>query len=86
MTILTDRELILIREEEARNREDRYGGVWDYIPLSKIVSLSLNARDSNLLGLSIQLQEDTGFELLFQTSAREELNRLLDCFKALTGE
>ena len=40
MTILTDCELVTIREEQ-RPGKDRYGGVWTYIPLKKIVALSL---------------------------------------------
>jgi hypothetical protein len=86
MSILTDRELILIREEEAHSREDRYGGIWDYIPLSKIVSLSLSERADNLLVLAIRLPENMSLEFLFQDSAREEINQLLDRFKELTTE
>jgi hypothetical protein len=54
MSILTDRELILIREERRRSGEDRYGGIWSYVPLNKVVALSLIAEGGNLLRLSIQ--------------------------------
>ena len=46
MNILTDRELIIIREEKPQRSADRYGGIWDFIPLNKIVSLSLNGGDN----------------------------------------
>jgi len=84
MTILTDRELILIREESMRRKEDRYGGIWDYIPLSKIISLSLSENADNLLVLAVQLPENTRFEFLFQASAKEEIKQLLDQFRELT--
>jgi hypothetical protein len=81
MTILTDRELIVIREEATRRKEDRYGGIRDYIPLGKIVSLSLMEKDDNLLVLTIQLPGNSRFELLFQGSARGEVEQLLDQLK-----
>ena len=84
MSILTDRELIIIREEERRSGEDRYGGIWNYIPLNKIVTLSLSRKDSNLLVLSIQLPKSACLEYLFQASAEQEINQLLDRFKELT--
>ena len=84
ISILTDRELIVIREDATRRKEDRYGAIWDYISLSKIKSLSVDEKDGGLLGLTIQLPEDTNFELLFQVSAEKELDQLLTRFKELT--
>ena len=85
MSILTDRELILIREEAARRKEDRYGGIWAYIPLRKIASLSLSEKDGNLLTLTVKLFENISFEFLFEVSAKEEIDRLLHRFKGLTA-
>ena len=85
MSILTDRELIVIREDITRRKDDRYGGIWDYIPLIKILSLTLKVKDRNLLVLTIQLPENTCLELLFQVSAKGELNQLLNQFKELTA-
>lgn len=82
ISILTNRELIVIREDVTQRKDDRYGGIWDYIPLNKIISLSLNEK-AGLVGLTIQLPEDTSFELLFQASAKEELDQLLTHFKEL---
>lgn len=84
MIILTDRELIVIREEATRRKEDRYGGIWDYIPLSKIASLSFGEKDSNLLVFTIQLPGNIRFELLFQASAKGEINQLLERFEEIT--
>ena len=85
VSILTDRELILIREEERGIGGEKYGGTWDYIPLNKIVSLSLSEKDSSLLALSIQLPESARLESLFQTSAKGEVHQLLRRFRELTS-
>jgi len=64
-------------------KEDRYGAIWNYIPLDRILSLCVSDKTGNLVGLRIQLPEDTIFELLFQTSATKELKQLLNRFKEL---
>jgi hypothetical protein len=84
MIILSDRELIMIREEAVRRKEDKYGGIWDYIPLNKITSLSVSEKAENLLALTVQLPENTWFEFLYQVSAKEEIDQLLDRFRELT--
>jgi hypothetical protein len=73
-TILTDRELIIIREEAWHGGKERYGGIWDYIPLNKIVALSLSEND--LLKLSIQLPAGERLECLFRASAKSEVEQL----------
>jgi hypothetical protein len=84
VSILTDRELIMIREEKLHSGAARYGGIWDYIPLRKIVSLSLEEKKDHLLELSIQMPAGEHLEYLFQSSAKEELDKLLAQFRALT--
>jgi len=74
--ILTDQELIMIQEEKTRSGEERYGGIWVYIPLKKILTLSLSEVDNNLLTLSIKLTEGTCHEFLFRDSLKQELHRL----------
>jgi hypothetical protein len=81
--ILTNQELIMIQEEKHWGGEDKYGGIWDYIPLNKIMTLSLNEKEKNLLGLSVQLIEGTRLEFLFQCSAKREISRLQYYFKEL---
>lgn len=85
MTILTDRELIMIREEGRQRGNDRYGGIWDYIPLNKIEAISLTEKNNNLLALSIQLPQGACLESLFQASAKQELDRLMDQFEELNA-
>ncbi len=76
-TILTDRELIIIREDARQRADTRYSGIWDYIPLTKIETLSLSEKGNNLLVLSVQLPESERFELLFQASAKPDVDQLL---------
>lgn len=87
ISILTDRELIMIREEEPKSRVIvRYGGIWDYIQLNKIKSLTLNTKDNDLLVLSIKLPEGPQLEFLFQAFAKHELDELLKLFGELTAK
>jgi hypothetical protein len=76
--ILTDRELITIRDDLHKYGANRYGGIWDYIPLDKIAAASLSEKDTGLLALSIALPEGARLEYLFQAAARPELEALLD--------
>jgi hypothetical protein len=80
---LTNRELIMIREQLLQNRKDNYGGIWDYIPLNKIATLSMNPKDENLLALSIQLITNDQLEFLFQIALKEDLDQLLEQFRKL---
>jgi len=82
--ILTDRELIMIQEELLQDRDDKYGGIWDYIPLNKIATLSASQKDNNLLALSIQLLTNERLEFLFQVSMQAEIDQLLEQFRKLT--
>jgi hypothetical protein len=83
MSILTDRELIIIREDERLGARARYGGIWDYIALNKILSLSLSGKGDNLIVLSIHLPEGEHLEVLFQASAKQEVDLLLEQFVRL---
>ncbi len=86
MLVLTDRELILIRDDEKAPRARdgmRYGGLRAYIPLGKIVSISLTDKDGDLLNLSIRLPHEDRIESLFAMSKREELNAFLKQIESL---
>ena len=85
LAILTDRELILIHEEDNPRVIGDYGKVYDYIPLAKIVRLSLNGEDSKYIKLVVQLPEGFRIESTYQASAREEINELFSRFASLTG-
>jgi len=82
--ILSDRELILIREEHLLGGE-KFGGAWIYIALEQIESLTLNAKEDGLLALSIELRNHESFESLLQDSARSEIEQLQVRFTELHG-
>ncbi len=84
MSILTDRELIVIREDTRWSDEVKYGGVWDYIPLERIISLSEIEKGNGLLELTIQVPESARLELVFQASARRNIDQFLVQFREMT--
>jgi len=85
ISILTDRELILIRDEEQSqwSRDARYGGTRSYIPLNKITSVSLARREHDLLALSIYLSGSDPIVSLFSTSNEREVDLFLDRLEGL---
>ena len=80
ITILTDRELILIRDGADKWWDNgiKYGGVWSYIPLSRITSVSLTDKTEDTFALSLNLPEGESKNLLFATSNWDEIASLLD--------
>jgi hypothetical protein len=78
LAILTDKEVILIRDEERTrgNRDVRYGGIRQFIPLDSIVAVSLTEQADDLLILSIHLSEDESVDSLFSVSKEQELVQL----------
>jgi hypothetical protein len=78
--ILTDHELILIREETHRQGEAHYGGIWDFLPLSRVAALSLSEKDSSLLRLNIRLAGELRLECLVEQASRREIGALLERF------
>ena len=80
LTILTDKELILIQDAErsAGKRAARYGSVQRYIPLKSILSVALAEQENDLLALSIQLSSDECLTKVFEVSAKREIEHLRD--------
>jgi hypothetical protein len=85
VSLLTDQELILIRDEERQMGTGKYGGIWEFIPLSKIAGLKLEARERDLVTLFIRLVDGTIFESLFQPEKRAEVEKLVARFENLRG-
>jgi hypothetical protein len=86
LSILTDRELILIQDGASKRpgRGIRYGGVWHYIPLDKITSISAAGTEKDLLTMSIHLAGDDRIESLFSVSNRGEIDILIGQFAAIS--
>lgn len=80
LVILTRRECISLREDESSPRGDngiRYGGVWTYIPLSKITATALTKTDTNLLALSVQLPGNDSIQSLFLPDQKGSAERFV---------
>lgn len=85
LTVLTDRELILIRDSDRSKASQisRYGGVWQYLPLSCIESLTLSEPANNRLVLSMQCKPGRTIEKLFEISGRSELEQFCSRLRIL---
>jgi hypothetical protein len=83
LAILTDKELILIRDDE-RVKEikgARYGGVWQYIPLSSIRSVNLANLSDDLLTLAITQSSGNTLKKIFAVSRKPELEQFCQKIK-----
>lgn len=81
LLILTERELIIIRDDpdSPRYQDDtRYGGVWDYIPLNKIERISWQGGDAETLTVGLELPRGDRVESLFAANRRGEVERFLN--------
>jgi hypothetical protein len=83
ITILTDRELIVIREDENWSDETRYGGIWDFIPLNKIDSLNYSENGDNLLELSIHIAGGALLHFIYHASSKPEIDTLINQYNNL---
>lgn len=85
LIILTDKELILIRDDERGKevRGTRYGGVWQYIPLRSILSVSLTEPSDDRLTLVISISSNETLQKIFAVSSQPELEQLRDKIPSL---
>jgi hypothetical protein len=87
LCILTDRELIVIRDDPNSLKDyaqSRYGGIWDYLPLSRIQSATLEERPAGHLALVVHLPGGDRMEILFSTEKRLELEQVCARLEAVT--
>ncbi len=88
LAILTDSEFILIRDDDSRHwrKEHPYGGIWNYVPLKKISSVSLSQTEEDILILTIRLPKKVRLDALYQVSLRAEVMKLQQRIKTgMTG-
>jgi len=81
VTLLTDQELILIREDEHQVRKENYGGVWDFVPLKHIEEFSLDAHSDGLVNLLLTLTGGFSLTSLFEPSQKANLNLMINALK-----
>lgn len=87
VTILTDKELIIIKDEELVTVKKKYnfknGGVWAYIPLDKIINMTIIVNEKQgLLTFILCVEKDT-ISLIFSDLQQQDLGDLLREFKAI---
>lgn len=83
MTILTDRELIVIKDDDSFKKVNiiRYGGIWSYIPFQRITHLTLTEtlqKNDHYLTLEISLLHGEVIRSLFSPDHRLELDSLIN--------
>ena len=85
LTILTDRELILIQDAQRKteSKKSEYGGTWQYIPLHCINSIQISKTSNERIVLSIQVQPNQTLDRLFEASSPPELEQLCARFQEL---
>ena len=79
LTILTDKELIIIRDEAGVrwNPDAKHGGIWTYVPLDKIAATSVEKTDDGMLTVAMHLPGDDLIDLLFSGLREEEVMLLV---------
>ncbi len=81
ISILTDRELILIQDDEPLAEKVSYGGISTYIALNKIRALSLTEKDAGLFEFSVHLLDGESLSVLFEEPARQQVDLLIEYFE-----
>ncbi|MHC1782968.1 MAG: hypothetical protein AB9891_09475 [Anaerolineaceae bacterium] len=79
LSILTDEELILIREDDLTHitKGNRYGGIWRYIPHRSLRSVRLIESDHGKLILTIGLAGKTEIQVMFRIENRPQLDEFV---------
>jgi len=83
VVLLTDQELVLISEDEQENRREKYGAIWQFIPLRKISDITTSVQDNDLLKLNIFLKDGSKIESMFLHSVNDVLEQLVNEIKTL---
>ncbi|QEK11524.1 hypothetical protein FQB35_03560 [Crassaminicella thermophila] len=89
MMILTNTELILIREDygSKKDKSSKLGGIWDYIPLKKIKSLIIEKNnEENDFVFWIKLLNNESIYSIFSSSNEKNVDSLIEGFKHLINE
>ena len=77
--ILTDKELILIKDNMSLRTDNVYGGIWTYIPLNKIKLISVDDNPKNAtIMVSIAFKTENIITLSFEVSKRKEIDDIIN--------
>jgi len=79
MIIYTDKELIILKEEDINStKTTKYGGIWIYIPINKVLNVSVDETEDGYLNLNITVYGSEVFKLVFECSQKEDLEKLIN--------
>lgn len=84
LTILTDQEMIIIKDDDSLKKvqQVRYGGIWCYIPLNKIIKLDVTSNlKGDLYTLLVYLPRDITISTLFSVEQKSQLDLLRSNFE-----
>lgn len=78
LTIITELELIFIEDDlhSPQVKGKHYGGIWQYIPLQNLVSVSNIERDGGLFTLIFNIKPDTSVKRTFDTDTTYQALKL----------
>jgi hypothetical protein len=79
LVVLTDTELILIRDDESQYwlKGAAHGAIWSYVPRNLIASLALTPGQHDLLTFHATLRDGATLRAPFESSAEPDLRRLI---------
>ncbi|MGA2141249.1 MAG: hypothetical protein ABSG94_02405 [Brevinematales bacterium] len=82
LTVLTGKEMIIIREEIFRSKIDPYGGIWDYISLDKIRDISFTeGPEAGTLKLALSFSGNNTLNTIFTPDREEAFRHLIKSFR-----
>jgi len=88
LIILTDKEIIIIKDDELVKIKKRYdfkhGGVWAYIPLDKIINMTITVNEKKGLLIFVLSVKEEAISLLFSALEQQDLEVLLREFKVIS--
>ncbi len=85
LLILTDQEVILIKDPDSKRLSD-YGATWTYLPLPLIQAMGLSYRDEKgYFSLMITLQSGEVIELLYRESNQTKMEEFMNLFQKTRG-
>lgn len=84
LEILTDKELIIIKENDRCKGGFTYGGIWSYIPLAQISGLGItsNNEKDQCLALALKLSSGESIILEYDLTQLDALKRFRDVFRS----
>lgn len=79
--ILTDKEIISVREDVSKSKSSSYGGIWNYIPRAALQSTSLSEDENGRLIFGLEMRPDHKINIIFDASQKTVIENLRDEIK-----